>query len=221
MLGGLMSKNCPICGKDDMIRKITSIRTSDETKGTFSGPTGGITYSDGKFGTVGGYTTLSGRSITELANMLSPPPTPEKYTTPALYIIFPIIAVILAIVLFCSIGMALVFIMTTMVTQLIGQSDASDVIGLIIVGFLCFTPIPLLVASLFFIDRNQRVNSEKKYKEYKPAWDRAIKRWERLYYCYRDDIIFDPKYGDTCPPKLINSFVFSSSSIGNSSSLVE
>lgn len=76
-----MSAVCPVCGKDDAIQKVSSVVSSGQSSGTFSGPTGGVVHVGGKWGTVGGYTSLSGRSTTEVAQLLTPPAAPKQYTT--------------------------------------------------------------------------------------------------------------------------------------------
>ena len=49
-----------------------------QASGTFAGPTGGVVNVDGNWGTTGGYTTLSGSTVTNLAALLFPPPEPKK-----------------------------------------------------------------------------------------------------------------------------------------------
>ena len=68
-----MAAVCPVCGKDDAIQKVSSVVSSGQASGAFSGPTGGVAYVGGKWGAVGGYTTLSGRTSSELARLLAPP----------------------------------------------------------------------------------------------------------------------------------------------------
>jgi len=62
---------CPVCKKDDVIQKVSAVVTSGQSSGSFSGPSGGIAYVGGKWGAVSGYTTLSGRTVSELAQQLS------------------------------------------------------------------------------------------------------------------------------------------------------
>jgi len=53
---------CLVCGKDDVIQKVSAVVSGGQVPGTFSGPTGGLAHVGGKLGAVGGYTTLSGRT---------------------------------------------------------------------------------------------------------------------------------------------------------------
>lgn len=62
-----MSAVCPVCQKDDQIKKIAAIRIEGIQSGAFIGPTGGIAVMGGKIGPTVGMTTLAGSTITELA----------------------------------------------------------------------------------------------------------------------------------------------------------
>lgn len=36
---------------------------------------------------------------------------------------------------------------------------------------------------------------------------KMYERWSHLYYCFRDDIIFDPQTGETCQPESLREFL--------------
>lgn len=42
-----------------------------------------------------------------------------------------------------------------------------------------------------------------------PAWQRAMEVWERLYYCERDDVVFDPVTGQSFPVDYIQQYIYS------------
>ena len=46
----------------------------------------------------------------------------------------------------------------------------------------------------------------------KAAWDYAIERWHRSYYCHRDDIVFDPETGETSEPGGFMGFLYGTAS---------
>ncbi|NMC33988.1 MAG: hypothetical protein GYA36_16225 [Veillonellaceae bacterium] len=63
--------------------------------------------------------------------------------------------------------------------------------------------------------KNDAENNYKRYFEAKseydyklPKWPRALVKWKRLYYCDRDDIIYDPETGETCNPNSLDEFVY-------------
>ena len=43
------------------------------------------------------------------------------------------------------------------------------------------------------------------------AWETAVKRWERLYYCHHHKIVFDPETRKTCEPVNIKDFIYEKS----------
>ena len=49
---------------------------------------------------------------------------------------------------------------------------------------------------------------QKEYKELKPEWDEAIRRWSELYYCSRDDCVFNPNTGESVPPERISALIY-------------
>lgn len=46
---------------------------------------------------------------------------------------------------------------------------------------------------LSFIAFLRVVQGDLRTQKYLPAWDRAMENWRRLYYCKRDNVVFDPK----------------------------
>jgi hypothetical protein len=47
-----------------------------------------------------------------------------------------------------------------------------------------------------------------KYAIEKPRWDRAVHRWERLYYCARDDGVFIPGETPFIPIDKMQEFLY-------------
>ncbi|GAB4574703.1 MAG: hypothetical protein Kow0077_22600 [Anaerolineae bacterium] len=42
-------------------------------------------------------------------------------------------------------------------------------------------------------------------------WEHAMDRWAGLYYCFRDDIVFDPETGEWCHPADLHEFLYAGS----------
>ena len=51
-----------------------------------------------------------------------------------------------------------------------------------------------------------------RYRLEKPRWDRAMAKWENLYYCYRHDIVFHPETEQFRPAQLVNELLHTSRS---------
>lgn len=170
---------CPQCGNDNSIQRVSAVVAGGTSTGSFSGPSGAITYSDGKVGSAGGYTTLSGGSSTNLAKMLAMSPIPQSRL-----IIIPALLLILGIYL---------------VGTGISIHDTE--------GCLTGPGIIMLIISIVWIMSNISHNKDINIIE-KPNWDLYKTRWDQLYYCHKHGIVFDPSTSKTCEPAQIKDFVY-------------
>jgi len=50
---------------------------------------------------------------------------------------------------------------------------------------------------LSFVALRRVVAGDMKSQQYLPAYDEAIAKWNSLYYCKRDDVVFDPQTNKT------------------------
>ena len=159
----------------------------------------GVTRADGKWGTTGGYTTLSGSTATELARKLSAPPEPELEGGCARAVL----------VTYCGLN-ALGFMLLGIVGALGENIDFIGLGQLPSIALAFALSLVLVVVTGWILIRHKRFY-EAKYAEEKPAWDAAMERYKRLYYCFRDDIVFDPATGQTCQPQSLKEFLYSAS----------
>ena len=193
--GSNMSIACPIDSKDDTIQKVSAVVSGGQAKGTFSGPTGGVTYSDGKWGSVGGFSVLSGSSSTELAELLSPPPQP--YQDKAWWVQHG-----------CG---TFLIVMGVLAAIVIPASGAGDPTTSIFERFLIASVMGGLWVGLGLLFRawggRQKKVSDEKYSKEMNAWSTAMNRWSHLYYCYKHDIVFDPENGEQCEPAKLKEFI--------------
>jgi heme/copper-type cytochrome/quinol oxidase subunit 4 len=51
------------------------------------------------------------------------------------------------------------------------------------------------------------VKSDNQTLQYLPAWDGAMENWRRLYYCRRDDVVFDPQTNKTLSDAAVKSML--------------
>jgi hypothetical protein len=219
-----------MCISDDAIQKVSVVVASGKSSGRFSGPSGGISYSDGKLGSVGGWTTLGGSTSTELAKTLTPPPHPKKgeFTYPAK--IFSALLSIFTIGISCMGGWALigvvvgVLIIIGMVSYFgVEQIETNNLTGGAIEAFgavalgLCGGIFGLVAGIFGYIkqrsySKNLIYEKERAYALEKIAWEKAMNRWDRLYFCHRDGIIFDPISKEASQPESLNKLIYSPTS---------
>lgn len=197
-----MNLACPIDNKDDTIQKVSAVVASGQSTGTFSGPSGGIVSYDGKVGSVTGHTTLSGSSTSQLAILLAPPPKPKSES----YSCF--LTLLAGFMIFAG-GLELYGYVATFLLSgnfgMFGGGGIVDVFLLIIFGAIVWGGFKILTARKTHIGKeNERVLRDE------PIWQHAMKKWDRLYYCHKHDIVFDPKNSETCAPNLLKEFLLQS-----------
>jgi len=187
-----MSALCPVCRKDDAIQRLSAVVSSGRASGTFSGPSVGVAHVDGKWDATGGYTALSGATATDLARKLSPPSKPDKPSGLGCWLY--------VLVGFFGFGAFVAFFNWVGETRYRGEHIT-----------LLMSLVSLAIVALILVgDMNKKSRARAKYAEEKPAWDAAMKRYERLYFCFRDDVVFDPQTGETCQTESLKEFMYSS-----------
>lgn len=191
-----MTTVCPKCQKDDRIARLPAIIQAGRASGSYAGPSGGVTYSDGKFGGVGGWTILKGSITTDLARVLAPPIEPRQRGGLGAWWIL----IFLCSMWVCALPVNLV------------TNDGSVAVHPAVV----IISLGLGLAAVFFIfryfigvDRQRKASAKETYLDAKSRWDSAIAKWNRCYYCERDGIVFDPETDTTCEPNKIQEFIYS------------
>jgi hypothetical protein len=198
---------CPECKKDDAIQRLSSVVSSGEASGSFSGPSVGITRVDGKWGTTGGYTTLSGTTMTELARKLTPPSEPRKSKLAGAA--YPLLGIGLW-------GLSLIAVLggaSLPVIALLGSSVPPIGRPLLCVAGVINVLIGIaMIIGGFLLIRQQGKAAEAaraRYEAERQAWEEAMTKYDRSYYCFRDDVVFDAQTGESCDPDSLRSFLYS------------
>ncbi|HLX58495.1 MAG TPA: hypothetical protein VKR83_15875 [Ktedonobacteraceae bacterium] len=76
-----------------------------------------------------------------------------------------------------------------------GYSGWPIVVQVIQVVLTILAIVAALVIS--FIAFQRVVSGDRKTEKYFPAYDAALENWRRLYYCKREDVVFDPQTNKT------------------------
>jgi hypothetical protein len=172
---------CPQCSKDDMIQKVSAIYSAGTASGSFSGPTGGIAapIGSGKPSIVGGYTTLRGRTQTALSTKLSPPAKPKPPSSAGGWLF----VIVLVLISFALIG-------TGGTTAFFGVLFLIGAIGVGVLG------------------SKGEASKRQRYETLTVRWTNALAAWNRLYYCSRNDCVFDPETGRQVPADRIAELLY-------------
>ena len=81
-----------------------------------------------------------------------------------------------------------VFLIVTLIGGLENGLPQTFQLILVVITLLCI--VTALVVSYYAFQRVVRGDAET--TRLLPAWDRATARWRKLYYCSRDNVVFDP-----------------------------
>ena len=173
---GENNRICPVCGKDDMISKVTSIVSAGTRTSVYEGHEIGVAGARGSndfsaYGVGVGKTTGVEFSQTNLSQQLNPPNNPTKKIK-----YWPYAASLLGII----------FLIKGIQSYNAGSDNPQVFCA---VPLLCLT-IPLLLIGGIKVYKN--IIEVKKGREMYPIWQKSIKKWQRIYFCQRDGIVFDP-----------------------------
>ncbi len=102
---------------------------------------------------------------------------------------------------------------------LVTKSESPNIVYLyIIISLLCLLAIISLFSMIFLpgfyfgyisnAGSDIKVKSEAKYPEEKEKWDTAKKLWNELYYCNKDNIIFNPLSQEVINPESTRDYIY-------------
>lgn len=123
----------------------------------------------------------------------APPPMPGKTVSILRYMMFSMLIV----------GICIFFIIVLVGSESFGQSFSWPELALVLLTLICIvTALSLSYLAFTKVVRGDQ-EAEKRYAE----WDRAMENWNRLRYCSRDDVVFDPQTGKTVSQQALSSLI--------------
>ncbi len=174
--------NCPLCGQLDRVEKVTSVYNAGFSMGNYAGTSIGVGSAGGRLVVTGSSTHLTGTQQTLISQRLAPPLSPvqrhmnDGSAWPALFVPCLIFTIIFG-------GCFLL---------LLGNSIASAF------KFILLIPVGLFggMAVIFLLMMIRASHKKRSMIETEtPYWQRAMEKWDRLYFCHRDDVVFSPQSG--------------------------
>jgi predicted RNA-binding Zn-ribbon protein involved in translation (DUF1610 family) len=211
---GLMSNcACPVCSKDDQVQKLSSIVSSGTNTKTGISRTTQYTDIKGKEeyytrdrkyagkGDISGNasttstTRIETREQSELATLVSPPPRPAAPEVPkfGLFERFDFLK-IMVMLIFGVLG-ALLAEVVDQNNEYVATAFFVVAAGLAAVGYSRLRPGAKSGGS-FSKGRMKKemafAEAHQLYKEEVSSWEEAMQRWEGMYFCHRDDVVFVP-----------------------------
>lgn len=173
--------SCPNCDQVDRVQKVSAVVDAGTSKSSLAGPTVGASYTFGRAGglTVGGtQTTLSGGQQSVLSQRLAPPGNPTFKGR------------------WGSAGILLAFL-GLMALMTLGTAPPAAVLFLI-------------VAAMVFAAKVGRIKTARTtfQKQEVPRWEKAMTKWQQLYYCHRCDGVFLPGEASIVPSNKMVDFLY-------------
>jgi predicted RNA-binding Zn-ribbon protein involved in translation (DUF1610 family) len=221
---------CPVCNRNDKAEKVSAILRS-QTQNVQS-----VTYEESvHYEKVGNKmqpvitkvpVPLETSQISELARQLIPPEKPKQNPLPDADIQTKRRSIVFG-TLSLLVGLLFGFSSSISLSAFLFSGRSLDEFGFVQVTSLCaLTLTPILFAlsgTLFLIvapkekasNEEKRELAEKKVEEVKnenerilERWGKAIQRWDKLYYCGRDDCVFLPGMNTHAPVSSMMDFIY-------------
>lgn len=177
---------CPKCGRSDAVRKVSAI----VTEGTRTSETAGIALGlgDRSLDLMPFVGTSTSRSM--LAAKLAPPAKPTK--PPGYSLAAALMVGRLTLVLFVGLLIA-----GTAVASLPLLMNSYSANRTLLLAPLAAIALFILGASLWIVrsavrDVRAARNNRESYETRLQAWRRSTEHWQSLYYCARDNALFEP-----------------------------
>jgi hypothetical protein len=171
---------CPQCSKDDRIEKLSAIVSA------------GVQAMGGE---VVGAGSLQGVMVSKQATRLAPPAEPKK---PQGLHWFIWVVGLLVVVACGGTGSLVTAFSAIAESSARNPGLATGFSSLITCGF----PLAVFVG-LFILHNNLKKKDISRHEVEFAAWQAKMSVWDKLYYCARDDIVFDPEIGETAKPESI------------------
>jgi len=176
---------CPVCRKDDAIQKVSAIFSSGVQATTLELET----YAQ----------SAKGMTISKQALRLAPPAEPKK--PGGLHWLLWIVGLILSFLFDWVFALSAMILLPSLARE--GEASPCTACGCI--GFplgLVLPVVALVLLHSFLLKR-----SKSRYSREFPVWQAMMERWNRLYYCSRDDVVFDPATGESVGPEALGALL--------------
>lgn len=204
---------CPDCGKDDQIRKVSSIYSDGRTDTVLTGVSRNVSVavptnskSTSYVGVGSSNTTLTGVSQSGLSAKLAPPREPEKKGMGCWWLVLlggGVLGFLAPIQTKRKSQMGIAFVVIVIFLPIVIIQNYDSPLMTIIAFGACLAYYVIYFLAL--TEETPRIESE--YRKEMQIWNSKISRWDRLYYCYRNDIVFDPDTGKSASAEQLSSLL--------------
>lgn len=199
-----MSIICPVDNKDDYVQSVPALVAGNKLSGSFSGPSGGVTYTDGQHSYTSGYTHLSGTLSSEIAQTLSAPVPPNEIGFWSLVgwsylFLFSICIVVGPFLLWPGFKNSIV---KNPENQ--KKTFSSDIYPFLFL-MLALGWHPFVWP--FIPSLQKKLQERSDYAHRYNQWLEATRKWKKLYYCHRCGVVFNPETNTHFSPNQIKDYL--------------
>lgn len=235
--GGVMLEayaRCPKCGRNDKSEKITAVIASQtqELSGVEEKEKV-IVNPQGQYQVVKRSVPFTRKQVSILGQRLALPPKPAYPLDPPPSSIsggsgsgWGVMAIIVGALTLggstaCCLLQGLPFILTLFTTYITQDELTKGILSLIGVVVLLLAGLAAIALGVFIFRRarKSRANLQKEYlrkihkvglerERIQLAWERAVQRWNQLYYCARDDCVFIPGENNSAPVTQLKEYLY-------------
>jgi len=186
---------CPTCQKDDCISRVSAVVSSGQASGRFSGPSGGLVYAGGQVGVAGGFTTLFGGTVTQLAAKLAPPnvpPSPSGFGELLVVGLMCLAVVIAPLIVASSVRDSMTRGPEGWQGSWSPEPTPAAKRASVIAGITTFV---VVLVGVFFGSKQVwkgHTDAVNRWEAQRARHQTAVAVWHKLYYCSRDHVVFEP-----------------------------
>lgn len=123
----------------------------------------------------------------------APPPMPGKTVSMVRYMVVSMLII----------GICIFFIIVLVGSESFGPAFSWAELALVLLTLTCIVTALILSYVAFTKVVHGDMEAQKRYA----AWDSAMQNWNRLRYCARDDVVFDPQTGKTVSQETLSSLL--------------
>lgn len=199
-----MSIVCPVHNQEDMVQSVPALVAGGTSSGTFSGPSGGVTYIDGKQGYTAGSTTLRGTFTTDIANQLAAPLPPNDVS------FIGVVGWSFLFLFSISLVVGPFWVWKSFKNNVVRNPEIQEKVfghgGNGLSFFMLFWGWQPLVWP-FIPSFQKKLKKDSEYDRRYNLWVDAYRKWEKLYYCHRCGVVINPENKHYCKPHELNDFL--------------
>jgi len=201
---------CPHCGENDKVQKVSAI-VAGQTYDIHGTSIESQVYTDkeGKTHYQSSSVPYSGTQISVLAQRLSPPRKPSAGSDTLVFLLVFGLWIFAALCGLMSLYVAAVMLFGHSTPYI--SSTSERIREAVMWGgmFMVFAiPAGIIGTVIYKVSSAARKKKLVQVQADMPRWENAVERWNRLYYCFRDDNVFIPSENRGVPISQMMEYIY-------------